>query len=212
MRSEEASGPGLRDESGREPSRGSSRGVRRIVVLTAPSGAGKTTIAKRVIEAIPELRFSVSATTRPRRPNERDGVDYHFVDLDTFREYIRHGEMLEFEEVYPGRFYGTLRSEVERAADSGPILLDIDVRGALNIKRLYGDDALVIFIRPPSEEELERRLRSRATEDDETIRIRLQRARLELEHAGKCDVVIENDQLETAVAETLAAIRQFLGD
>ena len=185
---------------------------KRIVVLTAPSGAGKTTIAKRVMEAIPDLRFSVSATTRPKRGHERDGVDYHFIDLDQFQRYIEAGEMLEYEEVYPGRFYGTLRSEVDRKAAEGPVLLDIDVRGAMRIKALYRGDALIVFVRPPSEEELEHRLRSRATEDEETIRVRLARARSELEYADsdRCDVVIENDDLEVAVEETLAAIRRFL--
>jgi len=187
---------------------------KRIVVLTAPSGAGKTTIAKRVTEAIPELEFSVSATTRPRRPHERDGVDYHFIDRARFDDLIRSGEMLEFEEVYPGRFYGTLRSEVESKAARGPVLLDIDVRGAGRIKDLYGDDALIVFVRPPSEEELERRLRNRATEDEETIRVRLERARKELRFADsdRCDAVVLNDDLEQAVAETLRLIRRFLDD
>lgn len=184
----------------------------RIVVLTAPSGAGKTTIAKRVMEAIPELRFSVSATTRPQRGHERDGVDYHFIDLHQFQRFVESGEMVEYEEVYPGRFYGTLRSEIDRKAEEGPVLLDIDVRGAMRIKALYGGNALIIFVRPPSEEELERRLRSRATEDEETIQVRLARAKSELEYADteKCDVVIENDVLEPAVEETLAAVRRFL--
>ncbi len=185
---------------------------KRIVVLTAPSGAGKTTIAKRVMEAIPKMRFSVSATTRPRRSHERDGVDYHFVDLAHFKRQIEAGEMLEYEEVYPGRLYGTLRSEVESKAAAGPVLLDIDVRGAKRIKDLYDDDALVIFVRPPSREELERRLRSRATEDEETIRVRLERAKNELEFAesDRCDAVVENDELEAAVQETLAVVQRFL--
>lgn len=189
-----------------------SRARRRIVVLTAPSGAGKTTIAKRVMEAIPELRFSVSATTRPQRSYEQDGIDYHFIDLEQFQRYIEAGEMVEYEEVYPGRFYGTLRSEVDRKAAEGPVLLDIDVRGAMRIKGLYREDALIIFIRPPSEEELQRRLRSRATEDEETIRVRLARAKSELEYAdaGRCDVVVDNDELDEAVEETLAAVRRFL--
>lgn len=185
---------------------------KRIVVLTAPSGAGKTTIAKRVMEAIPELRFSVSATTRPRRSHEREGVDYHFIDLDQFERLIEAGEMLEYEEVYPGRLYGTLRSEVESKAAAGPVLLDIDVRGARHIKDLYDEGALIIFVRPPSSEELERRLRSRATEDEETIRVRLERAKSELEFAesDRCDAVVENDDLEAAVEETLAVVQRFL--
>lgn len=187
---------------------------KRIIVLTAPSGAGKTTIARRVMEEIPELRFSVSATTRPRRTHERDGIDYHFIDAESFQRQIEAGEMLEYEEVYPGRFYGTLRSEVEDKAAEGPVLLDIDVHGAKRIKRLYGDDALILFVKPPSEAELERRLRTRATEDEDTIRVRLARAKNELAFAGseRCDAVVVNDDLETAVEETLTAIRRFLND
>lgn len=185
---------------------------KQIVVLTAPSGAGKTTIARRVMEAIPELGFSVSATTRPRRAHERQGVDYHFIDHDRFTELIDSGDMLEYEEVYPGRLYGTLRTEVESKAELGPLLLDIDVRGARRIKQLYGDDALIIFVRPPSKAELERRLRSRATEDEGTIRVRLERARSELEFASsdRCDAVVENDDLERAIEETLRLVRRFL--
>lgn len=182
----------------------------RIIVLTAPSGSGKTTIANRVMKAMPQLRFSVSATTRERRAHERDGVHYHFVSPEEFQALIDDGEMLEYEEVYPGRYYGTLRSELEHSSVRTPVLLDIDVRGALNIKRLYGNDALVVFVRPPSEEELERRLRSRATEDEQTILVRLDRARHELAFVGEADAVIENDDLERAVSETLHVIRQFL--
>ena len=183
---------------------------KRIVVLTAPSGSGKTTIAARVMEAVPELQFSVSATTRPRRPHERDGVDYHFVDQETFNSYITLGELLEYEEVYPGRLYGTLRSEIERKTRTGPVLLDIDVRGALSVKRLYGTDAYAIFIRPPSLDELERRLRQRATEDAETIQTRLDRAREEIRYERSFDAVVVNEHLEEAVAETLEHVRQFL--
>lgn len=183
----------------------------RIVVLTAPSGSGKTTIANRVMQAMPDLRFSVSATTRDRRPHEREGVHYHFVTREAFQALIDSGEMLEYEEVYPGRFYGTLRSELERSAEDGPVLLDIDVRGALKIKRIFGNDALIVFVRPPSEKELERRLRIRATEDEQTIRVRLDRARHELTFVGEADAVIDNDDLEQAVSETLSVIRKFLG-
>ena len=183
---------------------------KRIVILTAPSGSGKTTIAARVMKEIPELQFSVSATTRPRRAHERDGVDYHFVDPDTFNSYITSGELLEYEEVYPGRLYGTLRSEIERKTRTGPVLLDIDVRGARSVKRLYGSDAFAIFIRPPSVDELERRLRARATEDVATIQTRLNRALEEIRYEGSFDSVVVNDDLDEAVAETLKEVRQFL--
>jgi guanylate kinase len=182
----------------------------RIIVLTAPSGSGKTTIANRVMEAMPELRFSVSATTRARRPHEQEGVHYHFVTCEAFGEMVDAGEMLEYEEVYPGRYYGTLRSELNRSAEDGPVLLDIDVRGALKVKEFFGDDALIIFVRPPSQDELERRLRLRATEDEATIAVRLERARHELTFSGEADVVIDNDDLFQAVSETLTVIRRFL--
>lgn len=181
-----------------------------IVVLSAPSGAGKTTIAHRVLEAIPGLRFSVSATTRAPRPNEVDGVDYHFLTEQAFRELLETGELLEYEEVYPGRFYGTLKSEVARATVENPVLLDLDVKGGVSVKRVFGDAALTVFIQPPSIEALEARLRGRATETEEVIRIRLDRARLELEYAPQFDHVVVNDDLEKAVAETLQIVRSFL--
>ncbi len=182
----------------------------RIVALTAPSGAGKTTIARRVLEAFPEMRFSVSATTRPPRPHEQDGIDYHFVSEDRFREMIAAGDLVEYEEVYPGRFYGTLRREIEEKGVYHPILLDVDVRGAGNVNRLYGRNALTIFIKPPSIEVLERRLRERNTESEESLRVRIERAHAELRHADRFDVVVVNDRLEDAVAETLEHVRTFL--
>ena len=182
----------------------------KIVALTAPSGSGKTTIARRVLEAIPEMAFSVSATTRPRRDYERHGVHYYFVSEDEFRQLVEDEALLEYEEVYPGKLYGTLRAEVERVAATRPVLLDIEVYGALNVKRLYGADALALFIRPPSLDELARRLRARATETEETLAVRLDKAAHELSFAEEFDAVIVNDDLETAVAETLRHIRAFL--
>ena len=153
----------------------------RIVALTAPSGAGKTTIARRVLEAYPQMQFSVSATTRPPRDGERDGIDYHFVTEVRFRKLIEQDELIEYEEVYPGRFYGTPRSEVTSRARTAPVLMDVDVRGARNVKDLFGDDSLTIFIRPPSLEVLAQRLRSRKTEDEASLQTRLDRARMEME-------------------------------
>lgn len=199
---------GERDPSERRSAPGGR--ARRLVVLTAPSGGGKTTIARRVMEAVPELRFSVSATTRPPRSHERHGVDYYFVSPERFRQYVDAGDLLEYEEVYPGVYYGTLRKEVERRSATSPILLDIDVRGAEALKRLYGDNALVIFIRPPSIEILEERLQGRATENPAARKTRLDRARTELEFAHRFDAVVVNDDFENAVAETLDLIHQFL--
>jgi len=183
---------------------------RNVIVLTAPSGTGKTTIARRVQETLPEVEFSVSATTRPRRPNETHGEDYYFLSPEAFQDRIDAGDMLEFEEVYDDKFYGTLRSEIATKAAEHPILLDIEVNGAFNVKKEFGDDALVIFIAPPSMDELRRRLTSRGTEEEHDIAERLERAEMEIERQDEADVVVVNDDLDRAVDETLAHIRRFL--
>lgn len=172
----------------------------KIVVLSAPSGAGKTTICKEIIKRHPNARLSISATTRPRRPHETDGVDYYFMSEEEFMDKVKKGEFLEFEQVH-GNWYGTLKSELDKAKDSDSILLfDIDVNGALNIKRL-APDAILIFIMPPSREELIERLKNRKTEDEETIRRRLERLPYEFEQSKKFDYVVINDELEKAVSE-----------
>lgn len=182
----------------------------RIIVLTAPSGAGKSTVAERVMKAMPEIEFSVSATTRPPRPEETPGKDYHFLSEEEFRKRIDAGDLLEYEEVYPGRLYGTLRSEVEQKAEHAPVLLVVDVKGAQNIKRIYGDDALLLFVAPPSKETLAHRLRKRGTESEKSYRERIDRAEMEMKVADDCDDIVVNDDLDEAVMETLDAIRQFL--
>lgn len=181
-----------------------------VVVLTAPSGAGKTTIARRLLDVLPDLQFSVSATTRPPREQETHGQDYYFLSENDFRTRIESGDLLEYEEVYPGRFYGTLKSEVDEKGTNGGVLLDIDVKGAFNVKTIYGDDALVLFIAPPSMEELERRLSGRGTENDASMQSRLSRAEMEIEASHRADAVIVNDDLDRAVEETLQHVRQFL--
>ena len=183
---------------------------RNIIVLTAPSGAGKTTIARHVMNAYPDLSFSVSATTRQARASETHGEDYFFLSEEAFRERIEEGDVLEYEEVYPGQFYGTLRSEVEKKATNGGVLLDIDVRGAQTVKDTFGDDAYVIFIAPPSMQELRRRLTQRGTETDRSMTERLERAEMEMDQAETFDAVVVNDDLNDAVQETLREIHQFL--
>lgn len=162
------------------------------------------------MESLPGVRFSVSATTRPPRDAEKEGVDYYFVSAERFRQLISESAFLEYEEVYPGRFYGTLESEVSRRAEDGPVLLDVDVKGAVNVKARYGDEALTLFIRPPSLQVLEERLRARGTETDSSLRARLDRAREELTYEPQFDTVIVNEDLDTAISETLAAIERFL--
>jgi guanylate kinase len=183
----------------------------RIIVLTAPSGSGKTTIAHALMLALPELRFSVSATTRPPRPGEKEGVHYHFLSETEFEEARRDGRLIEYEEVYPGCWYGTLASEVERSSAADPVLLDIDVIGATNVKRIFGDHALVLFISPPSISILESRLRARRTESEEAFRVRLERTKMELTYEDRFDVKIVNDVLEDAVREGIRVVCQFLG-
>ena len=182
----------------------------KIIVLTAPSGSGKTTIARRVLQAIPSMRFSVSATTRPARDYEIDGLHYHFVSEETFRKYIKEEKLLEYEQFYGGLYYGTLLSELENATPEAPVLLDIEVKGALNVKKHFGDGALIIFIRPPSLATLKERLTRRETETVDSLRHRLDRAIHEMDYAGRFDAVIVNDNLEVAIAETLRLVSAFL--
>ena len=182
----------------------------KLVVLTAPSGAGKTTIARHLLDAIPSMKFSVSATTRPARRGETHGVHYHFLSRDEFDQKRDAGDFIEYEEVYEGLFYGTLKSELELATADAPILLDIDVKGALNVKREYGDDVYVVFIKAPSLDELRKRLEFRATESAHSVESRLQRAREEQKFEDRFDHVVINDNLDDAVAETISQVTEFL--
>jgi len=181
----------------------------RVVVLSAPSGAGKTTIARRLLERHPDWRFSVSATTRARRDAEIDGRDYHFLGREEFLERVERGELVEWEEIY-GNLYGTLRNEVERALreERGRVVFDIDVKGALAIRSAFPEDAWLIFIAPPSMEELHRRLLGRHTETAEAIARRVERAGMEMAMRENFDTVVVNDSVERAVAE----IEEQLGE
>ncbi len=184
----------------------------KIIVVAAPSGCGKSTIINAVLESGDlNLGFAVSATTRPPREGEIHGRNYYFMTEEAFRDAIAEGEFIEFEEVYPGRFYGTLRSEIERITGQGHnIILDLDVNGALGVKRLYGDSALAIFIQPPSVDELRRRLEFRGTETAEVIDVRIDRAQYEISRAAEFDRVVVNDRLDTAINETRNLIGGFI--
>ena len=183
----------------------------KVIIVSAPSGAGKTSIVKHVLQYLPELRFSTSATTRSMREGEVNGKDYHFLSVDDFKKGISRDDFLEWEEVYANQFYGTLKSEIQRIWDEGKVVIfDVDVKGGLNIKKYFGDKALAIFVEPPTIEELENRLRKRGTETDESLRKRVEKAEYELSFAPKFDKIILNDNLDDAREEMLHTIREFL--
>ena len=182
------------------------------IIFSAPPGRGKSTLIGRLM-AHKELNmaFSISCTSRQPRGAERDGVEYFFVTPDEFRRKIADGEFLEYEEVYKDRYYGTLKSQVERQLEAGEnVVLDVDVKGACNIKQFYGDRALALFIQPPSLDELRRRLEGRGTDAPSVIEDRLARAEFELGFAPKFDKVIVNDDLDRAVSEALEAVKEFV--
>lgn len=183
----------------------------KVIILVAPSGSGKTTMARRLFKDFNNLKFSVSATTRPPREGEINEKHYYFLSEKDFDQKIQNGDFLEWEEFYGGKKYGTLRSEVDKKLKSGYfVLLDIEVKGAVNIKQIYGDQALSLFIRPPSLQVLKQRLQDRGTETNETITLRLDRAKEELTYADRFDQVIINDDLETAYSEVKNAVAEFM--
>jgi len=184
----------------------------KIIVFSAPSGAGKTTIVHRLMGLIPELSFSISACTRDRRGRaEENGKDYHFISVADFQDKIRHDEFVEWEEVYEGAFYGTLKSEIERIWSKGQhAILDVDVKGGLSIKEFYEDRALAIFVRPPSIDALAQRLTARATDSTSSISSRVYKATFELAFEDKFDVTVVNDDLEEAVAHAEKLVRDFI--
>ena len=183
----------------------------KCVIFSAPSGAGKTTIVHHLLNADIGLAFSVSACSRDPRPNETDGKDYYFLGLEGFRKLIQEDAFIEWEEVYADNYYGTLRSEIERIWSEGKtVIFDVDVIGGLNIKRIFGDQALAIFVQPPSYDELEKRLRHRSTESEEKINMRMAKARKELSSASEFDVILINDNLEVACAEAKRIVTEFI--
>lgn len=181
-------------------------------MFAAPSGCGKSTIINALLDSGDlNMGFAVSATTRQPREGEVDGVNYHFMSEEAFRDAIREGEFIEFEEVYPGRFYGTLRSEIDRITSEGHnVILDLDVNGALGVKQLYGERAMTVFIEPPSIEELRRRLEFRGTETPEVIDVRVDRAQYELSRAPEFDRTIVNDSLDTAIRQAHNLVDAFI--
>jgi len=183
----------------------------KLIIITAPSGAGKTSIVRRLLEKFDHLAFSISATTREKRPHEIDGVDYYFISHEEFKQRIVKGDFAEWEEVYENQFYGTLKSEIDRIWALGKhIIFDIEVKGAQNIKKEYGDQALAIFIKPPSLEVLIERLESRKTENEKSLKKRIKRAKKELEYENKFDKVLVNDILDDAVLEAESMLETFL--
>ena len=185
----------------------------KLIIVSAPSGSGKSTIVQWLMQQHPELRlyFSVSATSRPPRGTEQNGVEYFFLTPEEFRQRIAHDEFLEYEEVYADRFYGTLKTQVERQREQGQnVVFDVDVKGGINIKKHYGSEALSVFIQPPSVAELRRRLESRATDTPEAIEERLAKAEYEMTFAPHFDRILINDDLDKAKAEMLGLVTDFL--
>lgn len=183
----------------------------KMVILTAPSGSGKTTIASFLLRELPSLTFSISATNRPKRDYEINGRHYYFYTDEEFKQLIAEEKLAEWEEVYPGRFYGTLKSEIERARSEGlNLLFDIDVNGALNLKSQYGDNALSIFIKVPDIDLLEERLIKRGSESEKSLAKRIERARYEYSLEEKFDKVVLNEDLSKAQSDCLAIVRTYL--
>ena len=183
----------------------------KLVIFSAPSGSGKTTIVRELLKRFPRFEFSISATSRQPRGQEQNGVDYYFLTHEEFRARVERDEFVEWEEVYAGSCYGTLRSEMERIWSKGNIIVfDVDVMGGINLKSLFKDDACSIFIMPPSVEELERRLRGRGTDAEEVIRKRIDKAEFELSKSSQFDYTVINDDLAVAVEEAASIIENFL--
>jgi len=185
----------------------------KLMIFSAPSGSGKSTLVQFLMSQNPNLAFSISCTSRAPRGTEKNGVEYYFLSPDEFRQHIANNDFLEYEEVYTDKFYGTLKSEVERLSEAGKtVLFDVDVKGGINIKKYYGDRALSVFVQPPSIEELSRRLHGRGTDTEEVIQMRLDKAAYELTFASQFDKIVVNDNLDEAKAEVLKLMTDFLAE
>jgi guanylate kinase len=184
---------------------------RKAIIFSAPSGAGKTTLVRHLMQQLPVLQFSVSATSREKRDHEIHGKDYFFLSPEQFRAHIHSNDFLEWEEVYPDHYYGTLKSEVERIFEEGKVVIfDVDVVGGLNLKEYFGSEALAVFVKPPTEQDLEARLRFRNTETEEKIQLRLSKAKHELAFEDRFDTIIVNADLDMAKEESLEKVKQFI--
>jgi guanylate kinase len=183
----------------------------KLIVFTAPSGSGKTTIVRHILTTFPNTSFSVSATTRQRRPHEEEGRDYYFVTTEAFTHWIYIEAFAEWEEVYPGQFYGTLKSEIERLHKIDQhVIFDVDVKGAMHIKQIYPEETLTVFVKVPSMAVLESRLRARGTDNEENLAKRLAKAELELTYESTFDIVLINDVLEDTLCQAEDIVRNFL--
>jgi guanylate kinase len=183
----------------------------KAIIFSAPSGAGKTTIVRHLLSVLDCLAFSVSATSRTKRDYEIDGKDYHFISVEAFKTKIANNEFVEYEEVYPDHFYGTLKSEIEKIWNEGKhVIFDVDVIGGLNLKTYFGDASLAVFVQPPSTKALEERLRKRQSETEEKIQMRLAKAKKELEQATEFDFILLNDNLDAAKQIAEDKVKEFL--
>lgn len=183
----------------------------KLLLFCGPSGSGKTTIVHHLLKTDPRLSFSVSATTRPQRENETDGIDYHFISVEEFRKRIDADEFVEWEEVYTGRYYGTLHSEVNKIWENGKVpIFDVDVEGGLKIKEKFGNRLLAVFVRPPSIEELRKRLTARNSETPESFKARIEKSEHELAYAFRFNKFIVNDNLKFALKEAQIIVNDFL--
>ncbi|WP_312089721.1 guanylate kinase [Chryseobacterium sp.] len=185
--------------------------MNKVIIFSAPSGSGKTTLVKYALETFPELEFSISCTTRQPRGNEIHTIDYHFISPEEFRQKISEDAFVEYEEVYADKYYGTLKSEVEKIWNNQKVVIfDVDVKGGISLKKYFKDQALSIFIEPPSIEELERRLINRNTDDAETIKTRVEKAEEEMSYAKDFDVIVINENLDQAKGEIKNLIESFI--